>query len=134
MLSAELFLDAANFVLHGLLPIGACSESHTGGDAWHARGMQCFMALLHSREYLVPVAFDVRSVCVQVSLEPCCREDSLANRDFLGNRDSDADRNDAQICNDFHSPIVIAVVPIEVGLVLKAGWIAQCRSHGGRQA
>ncbi len=66
------------------------------------------MALFHGGEDSVPIALDVRTVGVKVCLEPCRREDTLTNGDLLGDRDSDADRNDAQICDDFHSPIVIA--------------------------
>jgi hypothetical protein len=66
------------------------------------------MALFRGGEDSVPIALDVGTVRVKVYLEPCRREDTLTNCDLLGNRDSDADRNDAQICDDLHSPIVIA--------------------------
>jgi len=103
---SEFLFDAPNFVLHRLIAIDPSPESHAGGNSWHTRGMQGFMALLHGCEDPVPVAFDVGAVGVKVGLEPCCREDTLTDCDLLRNRDSDAYGNDAQICNDFHSSIV----------------------------
>jgi hypothetical protein len=100
--------DAANFVFHRLLTVDTSSESHAGGDSWHSRSMQGFMTLFHGGEDSVPIALDVGTVRVKVRLEPCRRKDTLTNCDLLGNRDSDAHRNDAQICNNLHSPIVIA--------------------------
>lgn len=51
-------------------------------------------------EHPVPVTLDVGVVRVQARFEPCIREDTSTNCDFLRNRDSEADRKDAQICND----------------------------------
>ena len=72
--------------------------------------MQGFMTPFHGGEDVFPIALDVGAVRVKVCLESCRREDTLTNRDLLGNRNSDPDRNDAQICDDFHSPIVIATM------------------------
>ena len=71
------------------------------------RSMQAFMALLHCGKDLVPIALDISTVRGHVCVEPCCCEDTFTDCDFLQNRDSDADRNDAQISNNFHSSIVI---------------------------
>jgi len=57
-------------------------------------------------EYLIPVTFDVGAVGVQVCLESGVLQDALTESDFLGNRDADADRNDAQIRDDSHISIV----------------------------
>jgi len=70
--------------------------------------MQGFMALLHGREDSVPIALDVGTVGVKLCLEPCGPEDTLTDGDFLGNRNADSDGNYAQVCNDVHTPIVIA--------------------------
>jgi hypothetical protein len=105
---SEFLLDAPNFVFHHLFTVDPSSESHAGGNSRHTRGMQGFMALLHGGEDQIPVTLDVCAVCVKVGLEPCCRENTLTNCNLLGNRHPDADRNDAQICNDSHIPIVIA--------------------------
>jgi hypothetical protein len=81
------------------------------------------MALFHGGEDSVPIALDVGTVRVKVCLEPCRGEDMLTNCDLLRNRDSDADRNDAQICDDFHSPIVIATMATG-RFVISARWTA----------
>jgi hypothetical protein len=108
---SEFLLDAPNFVFHRLVAVGPGSESHATGNSWHTRRMQGFMALLHGREDSVPIALDVGTVRVKMCLEPCRPEDTLTNGDFLGNRNADSDRNDAQVCNDVHSPIVNANNP-----------------------
>jgi hypothetical protein len=95
--------------------------------------MQGFMALLHGREDLVPFTLDVGTVRVKMCLEPGRPEDTLTNGDFFGNRNADSDGNDAQVCNDVHTPIVIATNPsvtitIEKSEVLRAGEIAQNRA------
>ncbi len=64
------------------------------------------MAPFYGSENLVPFAFDVGAIGVQVRFEPSRREDALTNRDFLRDRDPDTDGNNAQICDDFHNPIV----------------------------
>ena len=107
---SEFLLDAPNFVFHRLVAVCPGPESHAGGDSWHARSMQGFMALFHGGEDSVPIALDVGTVRVKVCLEPYRGEDTLTNCDLLRNRDSDADWNDAQICDDFHSPVVIATM------------------------
>jgi len=66
------------------------------------------MALLYGREDLVPIAFDVGTVSMQLSLEPRRCENSFTNCNFLGNGNSDSDWNHAEIRNDFHDPIVTA--------------------------
>jgi len=66
------------------------------------------MTLLHGREDLVPIALDVGTVRVKMCLEPGGPEDTLTNSDFFGNRNADSDGNYAQVCNDVHTPIVIA--------------------------
>jgi hypothetical protein len=106
---SEFLLDAPNLVFHRLVPVRPGSESHAGGNSRHTRGMQGFMALLHGGEDSVPIALYVGAVRVKVGIESCRLEDALTNCDLPGNRDSDADRNNAQVCNDFHSPIVIEV-------------------------
>ena len=103
---SEFLLDAPNFVFHRLIAVCPGSESHAAGNSWHTRRMQGFMALLHGCEDSVPIALDVGAVRVKMCLEPCRPKDTLTNGDFLGNRNADSDRNDAQVCNDVHSPIV----------------------------
>jgi hypothetical protein len=80
--------------------------------------MQGFMALLHGREDPVPIALDVGTVRVKMGLESCRPEDTLTNGDFLGNRNADSDRNDAQVCNDVHNPIVSTYNPTADSLLV----------------
>jgi hypothetical protein len=47
-----------------------------------------------------PIALDVGSVRVKVCLKPCLHE-VTNGENSLETEDSDADRNHAQICNDF---------------------------------
>src|ERR1039458_9357308 len=93
---------------HGRFPVGTSSESHSTGDPRHARCMQSFVALLHGGEDAVPITLNVGAVGVQARLESGIRENTLANCDFLRNRKADADRNNTQIRDKFHNPIVIA--------------------------
>ena len=105
---SEFLLDAPNFVFHCLGAVYSGPESHAAGNSRHTRRMQGFMALLHGREDPVPIALDVGTVGVKVCLEPRGPEDTLTNGDFLRNRNADTNGNNAQVCNDVHTPIVNA--------------------------
>src|ERR1022692_4221649 len=106
--SLKFLLNAPHLIFHGLFPVGTSSESHSTGDPRHARCMQSFVALLHGSEDAVPITLNVGAVGVQARLESGIRENTLANCDFLRNRKAEADRNNTQIRDDFHNPIVIA--------------------------
>jgi dienelactone hydrolase len=84
LLADQLSLHALNFVFHGLLAIDASSESHIGGNSRHAGGMQGFMALLHGGEDLVPLAFDIRTVGMELSLESRRSENPFTNCNLFG--------------------------------------------------
>ena len=51
--------------------------------------MNDLVAPSDSIEHSLPFPFDICPVGVEVSLEPCFRENPLAGRDILGNRQPD---------------------------------------------
>ena len=71
-------------------------------DARRAHGVHHFVAAFDGGEDVVPLAFDVGAVGVQLGFEAGFGEHPLAGRDFLGYGSPDADGDHAEICDDFH--------------------------------
>ena len=103
----EFFLDAADFVLHGLVAVGAGADLDGGGDAGSAHLVDGFVAFFDGCEEGVPVAFDVGAVGVEVEGEPGVAEDAFAGGDVLTDADADAHGDHAEIGDDFHEGIPI---------------------------
>lgn len=79
----QLILDTADFVVHGLVAISPGPKAHAGRNAWHTRGVEGLVTLLHGSEDCVPVTLDVGSVRMKTRPESRCREDALTDCDFF---------------------------------------------------
>jgi hypothetical protein len=66
--------------------------------------MNLFMAFLNGPKNLIPLAFNVRSVSVQMSLKASGFEDCVTSHDILRNRNADTYWNQTKIYNNFHKP------------------------------
>ncbi len=112
----EFFLDAADFVLHGLVAVGAGADFDGGGDAGGTHVVDRFVTFFDGGEDGVPVAFDVGAVGVEVEGEAGVAEDTFAGGDVFADADADAHGDHAEIGDDFHGGApVIGVVRISAG-------------------
>jgi hypothetical protein len=64
--------------------------------------MDDLVAALHGGEDIVPLAFDIRAVCVEMGIESRLFEYFLAGGDIGGDRDAHTEGDNGEIGNDMH--------------------------------
>ena len=89
------------------------------GDARRAHGMDHFVAAFDGGEDVVPFAFDIGAVGVQLGFEAGFGEHALAGGYFFGYGSPDADGDDAEIGDDFHVPSLASCMRLWRGMT---GW------------
>ena len=91
-----------------LFAVGAGAETQGRTDARRTHGVDHFVAAFDGGEHLVPLAFDVGAVGVQLGFEAGFGEHALVGGDFFGYGSPDADGDHTEICNDLHGHRLLA--------------------------
>src|SRR5579884_3826522 len=99
----ELALDASYLVVHALLAVHARAEAQGAGNSRDAHLVQHLVAALHGRENVVPFAFDIRTVGVQMHIESGLAEHTLTGGDLLRHGNADAKGHNAEIGDNLHA-------------------------------
>src|SRR5687768_3544551 len=70
----QLTLYAPDLLFDRIHTIRPRAEAHVGREPHDAVSMQLLMAALHGGKHLVPVALDVRTICMKPRPEPCLQQ------------------------------------------------------------
>jgi hypothetical protein len=80
----QFFLRASNLIVGGLAAVGSGAEAQRARYARHTRLMQNLMASLYGCEYLIPLAFYISAIGVEVRLQSGFLQYAMTVRDLFG--------------------------------------------------
>ena len=95
-------MHALYLLFHRLRAVNPRTDLDNGSDARRAHFVEFLMAALDGGKHIVPLAFDVRPVRVELGFESRLRQYRFTCGDIRRERYANPNGNNAQINDDFH--------------------------------